>query len=409
MTTKYDAGKLPTKGREPQGYEKGVTPSDTKIPSCGPEDVDRAFFELFNSGLPLYYMSSKESGEMKKIPVVFASGERFAMSAKKRPLKDKNGALILPMVAISRQGIGLENTKGNVMMDRRGEVVIKKRISSEDPLYQALQGTSGLHNTGVPPRHQDNFSFATGRNLDPSMKKGIYEITVIPGPKYFTMKYEVSIWAQYVQQLNDIVEAILGSFPQPGGRTIRIESSKGYWFVAYFGEEISMATNLDDFTDQERLVKATLTAEVPGYLVAPEFPGSPNGIRVYTSAPTITFDVSLSGVPQDDPGGNVMSTNVDNHILTQVETDDNVGPLQAIGTSAVATNESVQGYGRQGSAIGVKSNPALNNNRTQTQEVTYSVDPVTGEKRTILARVTTSIPRKGEKVLTNINPDKLFR
>ena len=409
MSTKYDSSKTPITNREPQGYEKGVMPSDTTIPSCGPEDVDRAFFDLFNTIFPLYYTTSKETGEMRRIPVVFASGERFALSASKRPLRDKNGALILPMIAISRQGVGLENTKGNVMLDRTGEVVIKKRISSEDPLYQAIVGSNGYSNAGVTPKNRTGFSFETGRALDPEMRKGIYEVTVIPGPKYFTAKYEISIWAQYVQNLNDIIEAILGSFPQPGGRTIKIPSSKGYWFVAYFGEEITMASNLDDFTDQERLVKATLSAEVPGYLIAPDFPGSPNGIRTYTSAPTITFDLSLSGVPQETPQGNVKSTNVDNHILTQVETDDNVGPTQMVGTSVVATNESVQGYGRQGSAIGIKNEIAPNNFRSQTQEIQYEIDPVTGEKKSLLARVTSHNPRKGEKILITLNPDKLFR
>lgn len=407
MTTRYDAGKTPIQGSIPQGYESGVVPADTRVPSCGPEDVDRAFFELFNTRLPLYYTASKESGEMRRVPVVFASGERFALAAKKRPLVDKNGALILPMIAITRSGISLENTKGNVMLDRSPEVVIKKRISSEDPLYQNLMGTNGLKNSGITPQSRSDFSFTTGRLLDPEMKKGIYEVTVIPGPKYFTVKYEINIWAQYVQQLNDIVQAILGAFPFTG-RSIKIESSKGYWFVAYFGEEVTMDNNLTDFTDNERLVKANMSAEVPGYLVTPNFPGSPTGIRTYTSAPTITFDVSLSGVPPETHGGNVMSTNVDNHILTQVETDDNVGPLQSIGTSAVATNESVQGYGRQGSAIRSQDIP-LNNFRNQTQEIEYEVDPVTGERKKILARITTRNPRKGEKVLITLNPDKLFR
>ena len=407
MTTRYDVNKEAAPGRLSQGYETGVTPTESLVPSCGPEDVDRAFFEFFNSKLPLFYTSSKESGEMRRVPIVFASGERFALAAKQRPLMDKNGALILPMIAITRSGISLENTKGNVMLDRSPEVVIKKRISEDDPLYQALQGTDGLENTGTAPQTRNDFSFSTGRNLDPKMKKGIYEITVIPGPKYFTVKYEINIWAQYVQQLNDIIQAILGSFPFTG-RSVKVKSSKGYWFVAFFGEDVAMDNNLADFTDNERLIKANMTAEVPGYLVAPEFPGSPNGVRVYTSAPTITFDMTLSGVPPETHGGNVNSTNVDNHILTQIATEDNVGPLQSIGTSPVATNESIQGYGREGSAISLKDRP-LNNFRTQTQEIEYTVDPITGEKKKIVARVTSHNLRKGEKTLISLNPDKVFR
>ena len=74
----------------------------------------------------------------------------------------------------------------------------------------------------------------------------------------------------------------------------------------------------------------------------------------------------------------------------------------------MATNESIQGYGREGSAISLKDRP-LNNFRTQTQEIEYTVDPITGEKKKIVARVTSHNLRKGEKTLISLNPDKVFR
>ena len=56
---------------------------DFHVPSCTVEDVDRAVFNLFEKDITLQYSLKKE---MKKIPVIFATGERFAVLRRKKPL-----------------------------------------------------------------------------------------------------------------------------------------------------------------------------------------------------------------------------------------------------------------------------------------------------------------------------------
>ena len=80
----------------PTGYEGNNIPDDLTVPSCTIEDVDRALFNLFNDDLPLIY---QQKNETKKIPVIFATGERFAVLRRKRPLRDNQGALILPLIS----------------------------------------------------------------------------------------------------------------------------------------------------------------------------------------------------------------------------------------------------------------------------------------------------------------------
>ena len=46
-----------------------------ELPKCTIEDIDRAVFDLFDTDLPLYYTYKNQT---KKMPVVFAAGERFA-------------------------------------------------------------------------------------------------------------------------------------------------------------------------------------------------------------------------------------------------------------------------------------------------------------------------------------------
>ena len=48
-----------------------------------------------------------------------------------------------------------------------------------------------------------------GKLLDTlPLGNNFYEIYTMPPPKYFTAEYEVTIWAQYTQQMNDILMAI---------------------------------------------------------------------------------------------------------------------------------------------------------------------------------------------------------
>ena len=77
-------------------------PEDYDIPSCGVEDVDRALFNLFNAELPLMY---EHKGDVIRVPVIFATGERAFILRRKRPLTDRHGALILPLISIMRSGL----------------------------------------------------------------------------------------------------------------------------------------------------------------------------------------------------------------------------------------------------------------------------------------------------------------
>ena len=80
----------------PTGYEGDNVPEDFSLPACTIEDVDRALFTLFDTEIPFMYT---HKGANKKIPVIFATGERFAVLRRKRPLRDRNGALILPLIS----------------------------------------------------------------------------------------------------------------------------------------------------------------------------------------------------------------------------------------------------------------------------------------------------------------------
>ena len=84
------------------GYEGNNIPDDFYLPPCGLEDIDKAIFNLFDKELDL---SVSQNSSTKKIPVVFATGERFALIKRRVPIRDENDAFILPLVSIRRTSI----------------------------------------------------------------------------------------------------------------------------------------------------------------------------------------------------------------------------------------------------------------------------------------------------------------
>jgi len=113
------------------------------IPPCTIEDVDRALFNLFDKQLPLLYTHRNDT---RRVPIVFATGERFALIARRKPLRDKSKALILPVISILRSSLTFGSEIGMATApDIRH--VIKKQLGKEDPVYQRMINKLGLQNS----------------------------------------------------------------------------------------------------------------------------------------------------------------------------------------------------------------------------------------------------------------------
>jgi hypothetical protein len=75
MSIRYTAG---NSLGVPSGYESSSVSTDIIVPSCGIVDVDRALYELFKNQLKINTYNPKGQGT-SNVPVIFASGERWAM------------------------------------------------------------------------------------------------------------------------------------------------------------------------------------------------------------------------------------------------------------------------------------------------------------------------------------------
>ena len=92
------------------GYEGSNVPEDFEIPECNIEQIDRAVFNLFDDKLRF---EVRNRDRKIRVPVVFASGERFALTRRKNPIRDKENTLILPLISIMRQNIDFSYSQSN--------------------------------------------------------------------------------------------------------------------------------------------------------------------------------------------------------------------------------------------------------------------------------------------------------
>ena len=308
-----------------QGYEGSTAPEDFTIPSCTIEDVDKAVFNLFEKDIPLYYLIGKET---RRIPVIFATGERFAILRRRQPLRDENSVVILPLISIMRTSVDQKPSIGNGPQQTLPQV-IKRRLSKEDPKYQRLLNKLGLKNDGELGAEDtrrttegiDDYLKESGNVLRSVLNNNLVETIEIPPVKYYQASYEITVWTQYTAQMNDVLSSIMSSYTNMHQREFRLETEKGYWFVGYVDSAFSPGNNFDEFSSEERIIRYSFNLDVVAYLIEPDIPGRPVGVRSFVSAPTLEFVVEDTPALPLSVGGPV-SADVDAYVLQDLDAVD---------------------------------------------------------------------------------------
>ena len=198
--------------------------------SIGLEDIDYAIQYYFDTVIKPQVV---QDGNMIPVPVKYSSPERWKSVQADGYYRDTNGKLVLPIIIYKRDNIEKNRGLGNK---------IDGNLAS---LFQVFE-------TRYNQRNQyDNFSILTNRI--PSKQ---YYVSVVPD--YVTVTYSVSIFTNYVEQNNKIVEAI--EF-----------AADSYWGDA---NRWQFRTMIDSFattnvinSGEDRAAVTTITLKVNGYLI----------------------------------------------------------------------------------------------------------------------------------------------
>ena len=220
------------------------------------ETIDTAFFNYLNDDLNIFCNTNEG---FHKVPVVFASPER-AFQIKDDPKLRPNGrTLEYPMMSIVR-GTVVNNpsNKGKYgvyippyygFYKKGGAIPFARRVNQEKSRERANLTAKKIFK-------QDNFPFDN--------EKVVYDTLYIPMPTYVEVTYEVKLITEYQSQMNEIVQAFLGSFSTPVAFNIEHD---GHLFEVFGDETFTNEGNNSGLGLEERIFKSTTTLTVLGYVI----------------------------------------------------------------------------------------------------------------------------------------------
>ena len=199
--------------------------------SIGLEDIDYAIKYYFDNVIK---PSVVQDGQRVNVPIMYGSPERWKSVQADGYYRDGNGKLVLPLIMYKRDNVEKNRSLGNK---------IDGNLAS---LFQVFE-------TRYNQRNQyDKFSILNNRI--PSKQ---YYVSVVPD--YVTVTYTVSIFTNYVEQNNKIIEAI--EF-----------ASDSYWGDEnrwHFRTSLdSLATTNVINSGEDRAAVTTISLKVNGYLIS---------------------------------------------------------------------------------------------------------------------------------------------
>ena len=224
----------------------------TKQYSVGIKDLDEAVFYYFQNVIkPFVY----QNGERREVPVIYGSPERWKSFQKDGYYRDKNGALMLPIIVIKRDTLTKDRTVAN------------KLDSNQPNLY-------GVYSKNFNSKNfYSNFSTLNNR-------KPVETFYVVAQPDYVTLTYSCIIQTYYMEQLNKIVEACEYASDSYWGDPER------YKFRAFID---SFNTSTELTVNQDRLVKGTFGISLKGYIIPDTIQNELNSMKKYNSKSKITI------------------------------------------------------------------------------------------------------------------------
>ncbi len=175
----------------------------------------------------------QQNGQRIAVPVIYGAPERWKSAQKDGYYKDKNGKIMAPIIMFKRDTVERNNS------------ITNKLDANQPHLYATWTTTYNSKNT------YSNFDLLNNRKPVKT-----YQLIVIPD--YVNLSYSCTIQTYYVDQLNKIVEAVN-------------YASDSYWGDP---ERFKFKASIDTFTTstelndgQDRIVKATFTLKLSGYIV----------------------------------------------------------------------------------------------------------------------------------------------
>ena len=212
----------------------------------GLQDIDEAIMFYFQNVIrPFVY----QNGVRIEVPVIYGSPEKWKSVQKDGYYKDKNGAIMAPLIMFKRD-----------TMDKNRSLT-NKLDANHPHLYTSW--AKGYN----PKNGYSNFNVLTNRIP-------VEQFVVNVVPDYVNLTYTCAIQTYYVEQMNKIIEAINYASDSYWGDPERFK------FKASID---SYSTAIEVSDNSNRIIKGTFTIKLFGYIVPDTVQKDVTAIKKYNS------------------------------------------------------------------------------------------------------------------------------
>jgi hypothetical protein len=258
ITPYLNQGKSPVPANKRRENQKTLKNDETKQFQVGLRDADAAIVYYFNN---VIRPSVIQNGIKLNVPIIYGSPERWASVQKDGFYRDKNGKIQTPLIMFKRDSVTKDRGLGN-KMDANNPLhfgVFEKKYSQKN-IY-------------------DQFGILTNR----VPVKEYYGVII---PDYVNLVYSCTIFTEYIEQMNAIVESI--NF-----------ASDSYWGDP---ERFKFRASIDNYTTTteliqggDRTVKTTFTIKIGGYIVSDSINTSIANPNKFYSKAALKFGIETAG------------------------------------------------------------------------------------------------------------------
>ena len=220
---------------------------DTSKPfTVGLQDIDESIMFYFQNVIrPFVY----QNGTRIEVPIIYGSPEKWKSVQKDGYYKDKNGAIMAPLIMFKRDTI------------EKNRSLTNKLDSNSPNLYTSWKKPYSKKNS------YSNFNVLTNR-----VPVDQFLVNVVPD--YVTLTYSCTIQTYYMDQLNKIIEAVNYASDSYWGDPERFK------FKASI-DSYSTAVEISD--NSNRMVKGTFTIKLFGYVIPDTIQKDLTAIKKYNS------------------------------------------------------------------------------------------------------------------------------
>jgi len=226
----------------------------TKQFTVGLQDIDESIMYYFQNVIrPSVY----QNGVRIPVPIIYGAPERWKSVQKDGYYKDKNGAIMAPLIMFKRDTIDKNRSLTN-------------KLDANSPhLYSSLMKTYNGKNA------YSNFNVLTNH-------KPVEQFVVNVVPDYVTLTYTCAIQTYYVEQMNKIIEAINYASDSYWGDPERFK----------FKASIDSYSTTVEITDStNRVIKGTFTIKLFGYIIPNTIQKELTSIKKYNSKAQVIIGI----------------------------------------------------------------------------------------------------------------------